>query len=102
MAIAGSPSRPTAITGTRTVFFTSLAKSRNGASGIAIGGMMAGSGALLWAGVLVVLGSIALLWAGAQHVLGAGYVAILEVFGLAGNLLSYKLSTTPSLGCGAT
>ena len=36
-----------------------------------------------------VIVSIGLLWAGAQHVLGAGYVAVLEVFGLAGNLLSY-------------
>ena len=26
---------------------------------------------------------------GAQHVLGAGFIAILEVFGLVGNLLSY-------------
>ena len=33
VAIAGSPSRPTAITGTSIAFFTSAAKSRNGASG---------------------------------------------------------------------
>jgi V/A-type H+-transporting ATPase subunit I len=58
-------------------------------AGIAIGGMLAGAALLLWLGVLVVLVSIGLLWAGAQHVLGAGYVAVLEVFGLAGNLLSY-------------
>ena len=38
LAVAGSPSRPTAITGTRTSFFTSAAKSRNGASGMFIGG----------------------------------------------------------------
>mgnify|MGYP003694798781 CR=1 FL=1 len=44
MAIAGSPSRPTAITGTRTAFFTSLAKSRNGASGMAIGGIITCAG----------------------------------------------------------
>ncbi|MEA3203483.1 MAG: V/A-type H+/Na+-transporting ATPase subunit, partial [Thermoplasmata archaeon] len=56
---------------------------------LAVGGMMAHLAALLWLGVLAVLVSIGLLWAGAQHVLGAGYVAVLEVFGLAGNLLSY-------------
>jgi V/A-type H+/Na+-transporting ATPase subunit I len=37
----------------------------------------------------IVLASIALLWMGAQHVLGAGFIAVLEVFGLVGNLLSY-------------
>lgn len=56
---------------------------------LAIGGMLAATAALLWLGVAVALVSIGLLWAGAQHVLGAGYVAVLEVFGLAGNLLSY-------------
>ncbi len=40
-------------------------------------------------GGAVVVGSIALLWMGAQHVLGAGFIAVLEVFGLVGNLLSY-------------
>ena len=40
VAVAGSPSRPTAITGTRTACFTSAAKSRNGASGIVIGGII--------------------------------------------------------------
>ncbi|HUR61452.1 MAG TPA: hypothetical protein VM286_03705 [Candidatus Thermoplasmatota archaeon] len=55
---------------------------------LAIGGLMAHS-TLMWAGLLVVLVSVALLWAGAQHVLGAGFIAVLEVFGLVGNLLSY-------------
>jgi V/A-type H+-transporting ATPase subunit I len=58
-------------------------------AGVAIGGLMGHLSALLWVGLLAVLASIGLLWAGAQHVLGAGYVAVLEVFGLAGNLLSY-------------
>ena len=40
-------------------------------------------------GGAIVVGSIALLWMGAQKVLGAGFIAILEVFGLFGNLLSY-------------
>ncbi|MEA3143715.1 MAG: V/A-type H+/Na+-transporting ATPase subunit [Thermoplasmata archaeon] len=56
---------------------------------LAIGGLMAGSKLVLAAGGAVAVGSIALLWAGAQHVLGAGFIAVLEVFGLVGNLLSY-------------
>lgn len=56
---------------------------------VSVGGLMGNSSVMLWGGLLVILVSIGLLWAGAQHVLGAGYVAILEVFGLAGNLLSY-------------
>src|SRR5262249_42101917 len=38
VAIAGSPRRPTAITGTRTIVLTAAAKSRKGASGKVIGG----------------------------------------------------------------
>ena len=38
VAVAGSPSRPTAITGTLTAFFTRAAKSRKGASGKLMGG----------------------------------------------------------------
>lgn len=55
----------------------------------AIYGLMAGSDLLLAVGGGVAVASIALLWMGAAHVLGAGYVAVLEVFGLVGNLLSY-------------
>lgn len=40
-------------------------------------------------GGAIILASIALLWMGAQKVLGAGFIAVLEVFGLFGNLLSY-------------
>jgi V/A-type H+-transporting ATPase subunit I len=40
-------------------------------------------------GAAIAVASVALLWAGAQHVLGAGFIAVLEVFGLVGNLLSY-------------
>lgn len=56
---------------------------------IAVWGILGGPGLALPAGGAVVLGSIALLWMGAQKVLGAGFIAILEVFGLFGNLLSY-------------
>lgn len=55
----------------------------------AIWGLLSHSNALLGLGAGVAVASIALLWMGAQHVLGAGFIAVLEVFGLVGNLLSY-------------
>ncbi|HJQ93185.1 MAG TPA: hypothetical protein VJ874_02745, partial [Candidatus Thermoplasmatota archaeon] len=55
---------------------------------LAIVGLLAGGWMLPVGGGLAVL-SLALLWMGAAHVLGAGFVAILEVFGFVGNLLSY-------------
>lgn len=55
----------------------------------AIWGLMAGNDVAVAAGGGIAVASIALLWMGAAHVLGAGYVAVLEVFGLVGNLLSY-------------
>jgi vacuolar-type H+-ATPase subunit I/STV1 len=58
-------------------------------AGIAVWGFAGGPGWALPAGAGTVVASIALLWMGAQHVLGAGFIAVLEVFGLVGNLLSY-------------
>jgi V/A-type H+/Na+-transporting ATPase subunit I len=58
-------------------------------AGIAIWGLVGGPAWSLPVGGGVAVASIALLWMGAQHVLGAGFIAVLEVFGLVGNLLSY-------------
>jgi V/A-type H+-transporting ATPase subunit I len=58
-------------------------------AGIAIWGLIGGPSFALPVGGGVIVASIALLWMGAQAVLGAGFIAILEVFGLVGNLLSY-------------
>ncbi|MEK6975731.1 MAG: hypothetical protein AABY18_05255 [Candidatus Thermoplasmatota archaeon] len=58
-------------------------------AGVAIWSFLGGPGWSLPLGGAIVVGSIALLWMGAQKVLGAGFIAVLEVFGLFGNLLSY-------------
>jgi V/A-type H+-transporting ATPase subunit I len=55
---------------------------------LAVAGLVKG-GWMLPVGGGVAVTSLALLWMGAQHVLGAGFVALLEVFGFVGNLLSY-------------
>ncbi len=62
--------------------------------------LIAGIAVLIWglvggqtigtaAGAGMMVASVALLWAGAAHTLGVGFVAVLEVFGFVGNLLSY-------------
>jgi V/A-type H+-transporting ATPase subunit I len=59
--------------------------------------LMAGGGAavLAWGGILGYLGlgvavaSVVLLYMGAAHVIGVGFIALLEIPGLAGNILSY-------------
>ncbi len=40
-------------------------------------------------GAGIIVASIALLWMGAAKVIGAGFIAVLEVFGFLGNILSY-------------
>jgi V/A-type H+-transporting ATPase subunit I len=52
-------------------------------------GLQSGLAALLWPAVGVFVVAVALLWMGAQHTLGVGFVAILELPSLLGNLLSY-------------
>jgi V/A-type H+-transporting ATPase subunit I len=56
---------------------------------VAVWGLLGGPRFALPLGGAVFVASLALLWMGAAHVLGAGYVALLEVFGLVGNTLSY-------------
>ena len=48
-----------------------------------------GTGALFYAGIAVVVASLALLWMGAAKVLGQGFIAILEIPSLIGNIVSY-------------
>ncbi len=57
--------------------------------GLLVYGILSHMDAMLWGGVAIAIGSVALLWAGAAHTLGVGFIAILEVPSLAGNLLSY-------------
>jgi V/A-type H+-transporting ATPase subunit I len=52
-------------------------------------GLMAPQRVALAVGGGLFLASVALLWMGAQHVFGAGFIALLEIPGLLGNLLSY-------------
>lgn len=60
-----------------------------GLVGLAMGMMMGMGSTYTYAGAgLLVLG-IGLLWAGVQATLGAGFIAVLEVPGFIGNLLSY-------------
>lgn len=56
-----------------------------------IGAAMAalGSGIILWLGVGIAVASVVLLYMGAAHVIGVGFIALLEIPGLAGNILSY-------------
>ena len=56
---------------------------------LAVWGFLGGPGYALPLGGAVAVASVGLLWMGAQKVLGAGFIAVLEVFGLFGNLLSY-------------
>jgi V/A-type H+-transporting ATPase subunit I len=56
---------------------------------VAILGAMDGSNLLAAIGVGGAVAAIALLWAGAAHTLGVGFIALLEVPSLAGNLVSY-------------
>jgi V/A-type H+-transporting ATPase subunit I len=48
-----------------------------------------GSGATMYVGVAIAVGSLALLWMGAAKVLGQGFIAILEIPSLIGNIVSY-------------
>jgi V/A-type H+-transporting ATPase subunit I len=57
--------------------------------GALVAGMLAPNAILLGAGAGFTVASVALLWMGAQHTFGAGFIALLEIPGLLGNLLSY-------------
>ncbi|MHB1262512.1 MAG: V-type ATP synthase subunit I [Thermoplasmatota archaeon] len=48
-----------------------------------------GSGMLFYVGIGVVVASLALLWMGAAKVLGQGFIALLEIPSLIGNIVSY-------------
>lgn len=48
-----------------------------------------GSGVLFYFGIGVVVASLALLWMGAAKVLGQGFIALLEIPSLIGNIVSY-------------
>lgn len=50
---------------------------------------MDGAAGLLWGGVGLFLVAVALLWMGVQHTIGVGFIAILEIPSLLGNILSY-------------
>lgn len=56
---------------------------------VAILGMQAGNAALQWGGLGVFAVAVALLWMGVHHTVGVGFIAILEIPSLVGNLLSY-------------
>jgi V/A-type H+-transporting ATPase subunit I len=48
-----------------------------------------GSGVVFYVGIGVVVASLALLWMGAAKVLGQGFIALLEIPSLIGNIVSY-------------
>ncbi len=52
-------------------------------------GMQGHNAILQWAGAGVFVAAVALLWMGVQHTIGVGFIAILEIPSLLGNLLSY-------------
>jgi V/A-type H+-transporting ATPase subunit I len=52
-------------------------------------GNMSGSAGMFYGGLAGFLLAMVLLWQGVAHTLGAGWISILEVPGLMGNLLSY-------------
>ncbi len=56
---------------------------------VAIVGNMQHSAVMTYGGLAVFLIAVILLWQGVQATLGAGFIAILEIPGLMGNLLSY-------------
>ena len=56
---------------------------------LAIIGNMQGIPALQWGGLIGFLIAVVLLWQGVAHTVGVGFIAILEIPGLLGNLLSY-------------
>lgn len=56
---------------------------------VAILGNMSGNPAMLYGGLAGFLVAVVLLWQGVAHTVGVGFIAILEIPGLLGNLLSY-------------
>jgi V/A-type H+-transporting ATPase subunit I len=60
-----------------------------GMVGVALGAMLGMGNLYTYGGAGLLVVGIALLWAGVQATLGAGFIALLEVPGFIGNLLSY-------------
>lgn len=48
-----------------------------------------GSGAVSYAGIAIIVASLVMLWMGAAKVLGQGFIALLEIPSLIGNIVSY-------------
>lgn len=48
-----------------------------------------GAGLVSYAGIAIVVGSLVMLWMGAAKVLGQGFIALLEIPSLIGNIVSY-------------